>query len=213
MNETAGKAAMFSIGRSKETLRRDFEAVALPHLNQLYRAAFYLTRNEAKAEDLNQDTYLRAYRCFYQFQPGTNCRAWLLTILRSLFLNNYDRKKRHPEVLDWGQIDRTYEIMIDQSNQARAESNSETLLLSQVTVPQVGLALKALPEEYRTAIVLVDVEDLTYEETARIMDCPVGTVRSRVSRGRRLLQVALREYAVERGLIKDSTQKVTSEKD
>jgi RNA polymerase sigma-70 factor (ECF subfamily) len=204
MNRTDTKisrAAVF-FAREKESFRQEFEEAALPHLNHIYRAAYYLTRNEAEADDLVQDTYLKAYRCFYQFQPGTNCRAWLLTILRSLFLNQYDRKKRQPEMVDWDQIDRTYEAMVRQNEQADAADNPETLLLSRVTDTQVTLALKRLPEEYRAAIVLVDVEDLTYDEAAQVMQCPVGTVRSRISRGRRMLQVALKDYASERGFTK-----------
>jgi RNA polymerase sigma-70 factor, ECF subfamily len=180
-------------GQGTRALRQQFETAGLPHLNHLYRAAYYLTRNDAEAEDLVQDTFLKAYRSFHQFQPGTNCRAWLLTILRRLFLNGYDRKKRQPEMVDWDQCDRSYETLIVQGEQTGAASNPETLLLSQVTDAQITVALKALPEEYRSAIVLVDVEELTYDEAAKVMQCPVGTVRSRVSRGRRLLQLALKD--------------------
>ena len=204
MNRIKGNyyRAAFHLAHGQEELRGQFEQSALPHLNQLYRAAYYLTKNEADADDLVQGTFLKAYRCFHQYESGTNCRAWLLTILRSLFLNDYARKKRQPEMVDWDQIDRAYETMISQRNEASAGSNPETLLLAQVTDTQVTLALKALPEEYRTAIVLVDVEDLTYDEVVKVMHCPVGTVRSRVSRGRRMLQVALKDYATQYGLSK-----------
>jgi len=189
----------------KEELKAEFERVALPQLSQIYTSAFYLTRDKTEAEDLVQETYLRAFRFFSKFQPGTNCRAWLLSILRNLFINRYQQKKRKPESVDWEKIDQVYESIVGQGEKVeRAErDNPETLLISQLMDEEVEETLKKLPEEYRTAIVLVDIEELSYEEAAKVMDCAIGTVRSRVSRGRRLLQVALRGYALERGLIKE----------
>ncbi len=194
----------FSQERKKE-LRAEFEQVALPQLSHLYTSAFYLTKDRAEAEDLVQETYLRAFRFFSKFQPGTNCRAWLLSILRNLFINRYQQKKKEAERVDWEKIDQVYESMIEQGEKAeRAErDNPETLLISQLMDEEVEEALKKLPEEYRTAIVLVDIEELSYEEAAKVMDCAIGTIRSRVSRGRRMLQVALRDYALKRGLIKE----------
>ncbi len=196
-----GRLLFFSQERKKK-LRAEFERVAIHQLSHHYTSAFYLTKDRAEAEDLVQETYLRAFRFFSKFQPGTNCRAWLLSILRNLFINRYQQKKREAERVDWEKIDQVYESMIEQGEKAeRAErDNPETLLVSQLMDEEVEEALKKLPEEYRTAIVLVDIEEL-YEEAAKVMDCAIGTVRSRVSRGRRLLQVALRGYALERGLI------------
>ncbi len=189
-------------------MKAEFERAALPQLSQLshlYTSAFYLTKDKAEAEDLVQETYLRAFRFFDKFQPGTNCRAWLLSILRNLFINRYQQKKREAERVDWEKIDQVYESIVGQGEKAeRAErDNPETLLISQLMDEEVEEALKKLPEEYRTAIVLVDIEELSYEEAAKVMECATGTVRSRVSRGRRMLQVALRGYALERGLIKE----------
>ncbi len=199
-----GWLLFFSQERKKE-LRAEFGRVALPQLSHLYTSAFYLTKDRAEAEDLVQETYLRAFRFFSKFQPGTNCRAWLLSILRNLFINRYQQKKREVERVDWEKIDQVYESIVEQGEKAeRAErDNPETLLISQLMDEEVEEALKKLPEEYRTAIVLVDIEELSYEEAAKVMDCAIGTVRSRVSRGRRMLQVALRGYALERGLIKE----------
>ena len=196
---------LFFSQERKEELREEFERVALPQLSHLYTSAFYLTKDRAEAEDLVQETYLRAFRFFDKFQPGTNCRAWLLSILRNLFINRYQQKKREAEKVDWEKIDQVYESIVEQGEKAvRAErDNPETLLISQLMDEEVEEALKKLPEEYRTAIVLVDIEELSYEEAAKVMDCAIGTVRSRVSRGRRMLQVALRGYALERGLIKE----------
>ena len=177
-----------------------FEQAALPEISHLYTSAFYLTKDKAEAEDLVQETYLRAFRFFNRFQPGTNSRAWLLSILRNLFINRYRQKKREPQTVDWEKIDKVYESMVEQGEKAEM-GNPEGLLISQLMDEEVEKALRELPEEFRTAIVLVDIEDVSYEDAAKIMECPMGTVRSRVSRGRRMLQVALRDYALERGLI------------
>jgi len=196
---------LFFSQERKKKLRAEFERVAIPQLSHLYTSAFYLTKDKAGAEDLVQETYLRAFRFFIKFQPGTNCRAWLLSILRNLFINRYQQKKREAERVDWEKIDQVYESIVEQGEKAeRAErDNPETLLISQLMDEEVEEALKKLPEEYRTAIVLVDIEELSYEEAAKVMECAIGTIRSRVSRGRRMLQVALRDYALERGLIKE----------
>ncbi len=189
-----------SLERKKE-LRAEFERVALPQLSHLYTSAFYLTKDKTEAEDLVQETYLRAFRFFHKFQPGTNCRAWLLSILRNLFINRYQQKKREAETVDWEKIDQGYDSMVEQGEKAERD-NPEGLLSSQLMDEEVERALRELPEEYRTAIVIVDIEELSYEEAAKVMECAIGTIRSRISRGRRMLQVALRDYALERGLIK-----------
>ena len=196
-----GRQLLFSLDRKKE-LKVEFERVALPQLSHLYTSAFYLTKDKAEAEDLVQETYIRALRFFDKFKPGTNCRAWLLTILRNLFINRYRQKRQEPEKVDWERIEQVYESMVEQGEKAERD-NPENHLISQLMDEEVERALRELPEEYRMAIVLVDIEELSYEETAKVMECAIGTVRSRISRGRRILQVALRNYALERGLIKE----------
>ncbi len=186
----------------KEELKAEFERVALPQLSHLYTSAFYLTKDRAEGEDLVQETYLRAFRFFSKFQPGTNCRAWLLSILRNLFINRYQQKKREAETVDWEKIDQVYDSMVGQGEKTERD-NPEVLMTSQLMDDEVEKAMRELPEEYRTAIVLVDIEELSYEEAAKVMECAIGTIRSRVSRGRRMLQVALRDYALERDLIKE----------
>lgn len=183
-------------GHKAKALLSDFEKTALPHFSDLYTAAYYLTKNNTEAEDLVQDTYLRAFRFFENFQPGTNCRAWLLSILRRLFINLYNRTKREPETVDWDKVEAVYESTMEHGKKA----GPNTLLLSELVGSDIDIknALNELPEEHRRAIILVDVEELTYEEAAQVMGCPVGTIRSRVCRGRRMLQVQLRDYAVER---------------
>ena len=185
--------------KGKPTVNEDFERAAIPHLSHIYSAALYLTNDEQEAQDLVQETYLRAYRFFQKFDPETNCRAWLLSIQRHLFINRYKRKKREPELIDWQKIDEDYESMVLQ--EGRDERwNPETLFCSKAMGAEVENALKTLPDELRTAFILLDIEELSYEEAGKVMNCPVGTVRSRLSRARRLLQLALRDYALEIGL-------------
>jgi len=188
---TEKRAEVLSIFlNKKKTLREEFRRVALPELSHLYTAAFYLTKNDTEAKDLVQETYLHASRFFDKFQPGTNCRAWLLSILRNLFINRYRQRRQEPEIKDWEEINRLYESLVKQGERVEIGDKVEE-------------ALRGLPEEYRTAIVLVDIEELSYEEAAKVMECDIRTIRSRVSRGRRMLQVALSEYALEMGLIKE----------
>lgn len=197
-----GSSTAGSLWDRKRDLKAEFERVALPHLSDLYKAAFYFAKNEAEAEDLVQETYLRAFRFFDKFEAGTNCKAWLLTILRNLFFNRYRQKRQEPETVDWEKIDQAYELMVEQGQKAE-KNNPESLFFSRLTSDKINEAIKGLPEEFRTAIMLVDIEELSYEEAAKVMDCPIGTVRSRISRGRRILQVALRDYAVQSGLLRD----------
>ncbi len=188
-----------SVDRERES-KGEFEKVAVPHLSHLYTSALYLTKNEAEAEDLVQETYLRAFRFFEKFEQGTNIKAWLLSVQNNLFINRYRQKKRQPETVEWEKINEAYESMVQSDEGEKA--NPESILGSQRMDDEIEKALRELPEEFRSAIVLVDIEELTYEEAAKVMECPVGTVRSRVSRGRRMLQVALRDYAQQRGLIR-----------
>jgi RNA polymerase sigma-70 factor (ECF subfamily) len=195
-----GRLLSFSLNRKKSS-KAEFERVALPHVSHLYTAAFYLTKDKAEAEDLVQETCLRAFRFFDKFELGTNCKSWLLSILRNLFINRYRRQKREPEMVDWEKVNQAYGSMVEHGQKVDKD-DPQKLFFSQVMDEEVEDALKELPEEFRTAILLVDIEELTYEEAAEVTECPVGTIRSRVSRGRRLLQVALREYALKRGIIK-----------
>ncbi len=197
---SATRQSFFSQHKEK-TLKGEFEQVALPHISHLYIAAFYLTKHEAEAEDLVQETYLRGFRFFHKFESGTNCKAWLLTILRNLFINRCRQKTREPEMVDWEKVDRSYE-----SVERGAESygaNPESVVFSKVMTHRIETALRKLPEEFRTSIILVDIDELTYEEAGKVMGCPVGTVRSRISRGRRILQIALQGCAVQSEVLKE----------
>ena len=182
--------------KGKKGSQDDFQRVAMPHLSYVYTAAYYLTKNQQDAEDLTQDTFIRAFRFFKRFEPGTNCRAWLLAIQRHLFINRYRQKKKQPDYIDWDRVDHEYDSLV-LSEEHIDKFNPERILCWQAMAPEIEHALRSLPEEFRQVVILVDINELTYDEAAAILDCPLGTVRSRLSRGRRLLQVALSGYVRE----------------
>lgn len=181
-----------------EARREIFVRDALPFLDQLYSAALRYTRNPADAEDLVQETLAKAYAAFHQFRPGTNLRAWLYRILTNSYINAYRREQRRPDEVsadayeDFSLYDR-----IAATNQAPAE----TEVLARLTDDEVRQALADLPEQFRIAVYLADVEGFSYAEIADIMGTPVGTVMSRLHRGRSRLQKALYDFAVRRGLV------------
>ena len=178
-----------------DSRRASFASEALPHLDQIHTAAVYLCGDPDRASDLVQETYLRAFRFFHQFELGTKCRAWLLTILHNTFRNQYRAQRYARSHVD---IDDPA-TALEAAEAAGGDDNPETLVLSEMLDQEIVQALGELPEEFRSAIVLIDLQDLTYEEGARALGCPVGTVRSRLSRGRNLLEQKLATYARERG--------------
>ncbi len=182
--------------------RKDFEATALPHLDALYGTAYRLARNPRDAEDLVQEALLRAYRFWDTFEKDSNCKAWLLRILTNTFINEYQRKRRQREVLDAATAEQTATDGVLVHEGAQAQKSPEGMLLERSVSDDVQRALDALPADFRTAVVLCDVEGLAYKEIAEVMDCPVGTVMSRLFRGRRLLQQSLAQFAVEQGYVK-----------
>ncbi|HEV8716554.1 MAG TPA: sigma-70 family RNA polymerase sigma factor [Candidatus Binatia bacterium] len=175
-----------------------FAQWALPHKEYVYTACLYLTRHKEEAEDLFQDTYLRAFRFFHQFTPGTNCRAWLLTIMHNAFKSRYPQHLRASRTLELDDAAHEYEKKVVAEGEAGRDDPAESLL-SRMVDSEITDALRALPEEYRATLLLVDIEELTYEEAAGVLACPIGTVRSRLSRARRLLRQALAMYARARG--------------
>jgi RNA polymerase sigma-70 factor (ECF subfamily) len=181
-----------------------FEAVALPFMKSLYNTASVWTGRSADAADLVQETYLRAYRTFDSFQKGTNCKAWLFTIMRSIFVNKYRKRQREPEAIPFESFEERFDELLADSPEDR-----HLFLIRDLGLDWKGSqperALEKLPEKFRSAVVLVDVEDLTYEEAARVLGCPMGTLRSRLFRGRKALFVELESYAQEIGYLK--TQK------
>ncbi len=185
----------------KRALKAEFERVALPQRSYLYKVASYLTKKRARAEDLVQETYLRAFRFFDKFEPGSNCKAWLLSILRHLFVNQYRHRKNQPEMVNCKYLDDMFEFTVEQE-ELMERGDPENLLLWNLMHEEVEEALEGLPADYRSAVNLVDIDELSYQEAAEAMKCPIGTLRSRVSRGRRMLETALQDYAQKQGLIR-----------
>ena len=183
-------------------LRERFERDVLPLLPNLYAAALRMTRNPADAEDLVQDTYLRAFRGFSGFQEGTNLKAWLYRILTNSFINTYRKKQRQPQTVE-GPDDLDEWYLFDKLGGRNVELSAETEVLDKIPDEAVKAALESLSENFRLPVLLADVEGFSYKEIAEIMDTPIGTVMSRLHRGRKALQKALWDTAKERGLIDD----------
>ena len=187
---------------TSDDLGERFEREALPLLNGMYAAAYRLTRNAADAEDLIQETFLRAYRGFHQFEPGTNLKAWLYRILTNTYINSYRAKKRRPEESDLEDVEDLYLYRrLGAEATAPAGRSAEDQVLEHFTESEIKEALESLPEQFRIAVLLGDVEGFSYKEIAEILDIPIGTVMSRLHRGRRALQKRLYEFGRQRGLI------------
>ncbi len=172
--------------------------MALVHLDSLYHVALRLTRNRAEAEDVAQEAFLRAFRSFHRFNPGTNCRAWLFTILRNVFLNRVRTQGREVLETEMGGLDQA-----ETTTEVHADKNPEEHFLQTMLHGDVDRALTTLPLAFREAVMLVDIEGLTYREVAEVLGCPIGTVMSRLSRGRALLRRALGRFAREHGYVKE----------
>jgi len=181
---------------------REFEEVALVHLDALYRSALRLTHNRSEAEDLVQQTCLRAFRGFHRFNPGTNCRAWLFTILRNAFLNRIRQAGR--DVLAGESVDLESTTFPGVAETLPARGHPDEEFFQTVLHGDVDRALKALPLPFREVVILADLEGLAYKEIAQVVGCPIGTVMSRLSRGRGLLRQALGRFAQEHGYVKES---------
>jgi len=175
---------------------------AMQYAPQLYSAAMRMTRNPADAEDLMQDVYLRAYRGYAGFEEGTNLRAWLFRILTNTFINSYRAKQRRPQESDLGDVEDLY--LYRRIPQITASRSAEDTLFDLFTDDEVKAALEDLPDTFRLPVLLADVQDFSYKEIAEMLDIPIGTVMSRLHRGRKAMQKALADYAASRGLSPDT---------
>ncbi len=188
--------------------KREFESIFLPLLDNLYNIALRMTRNVRDAEDLVQEAYLKAFRFFHRFERGTNARAWILTILTNTFRTRYRKKKQEPDMVDFQAIENfcladelVKEITASDKSEARG-AEAVTEMLKDYVSDDIINALENVPEQFRLAVLLSDVEGFSYHEIAEILDISVGTVKSRIFRGRKILQKQLWEFARERGILK-----------
>jgi RNA polymerase sigma-70 factor (ECF subfamily) len=178
--------------------QREFEREALPHMDLLYNYALRTTNNAADADDLLQDTYLKAFRFWDKYEKGTNIRAWLFRIMKNSYINRYRKEVKEPGKVDYDEVKDFYNSIRDDSTKANDLQES---VFGNLLDDDVAKAIAELPEDFRTVVILCDIEGLPYEEIAQFVECPLGTVRSRLHRGRKLLRARLMEYARKRGYV------------
>ncbi len=183
--------------------RRSFEREALPHMDSLYRTALRMTKNDGDAEDLVQETMVKAYRFWDKFEQGSNCRAWLFKIMTNIFINDYRSKSRTPQSIDVDDIDDNY--LYSQLVTQSEDDNPERQLFAKIFDEDVRKAIEELPDDFRLVVVLSFLEGFAYQEIAEIADLQLGTVKSRLHRGRKLLQKKLMDYAIKNGYAKEES--------
>ena len=185
-------------------LYEEFEKEAIPHMDALYNFALKMTGDEDDADDLVQETYLKAFRFFDKFEKGTNCKAWLFRIMKNSFINDYRKQVKEPNKVDYEDVQNFYEnIKSDEVESKHYEQDVFSNLLDD----EISKAITELPEDFRTVIILSDIEGFTYDEIADFVDIPVGTVRSRLHRARKMLYSQLYDYAKEKGFINSGNSK------
>lgn len=176
--------------------KADFDSEAMPHMGILHGYAVKITGNQLDADDLVQETFLRAFRFFDKFEKGTNCKAWLFRIMKNLFINKYRKNQKEPGKVDYAEIENFFDTI-------RAErvdsSDLQEKVFSNLLDDDVTRALNSLQDDFKTVVILCDIEGLSYEEIAEFIQCPIGTVRSRLHRGRKMLQQKLYDYAKQKG--------------
>ena len=183
-----------------------FAEAAMPLMDQLYAAARRMTRNAADAEDLVQETYLKAYRGYDRFEEGSNLKAWMYRILTNSYINRYRAKQRRPDESDLADVEDMYLYRRLSGENSEIGASAEDAFLDSVTDDAVKAAIEAIPENFRIAVLLADVEGFAYKEIANILEIPIGTVMSRIHRGRKALEKQLHDYAGERNLLPDDEE-------
>lgn len=205
--DSSSAGELVRVDRDKESAAertKRFERDALQYMNQLYAAAMRYTKNPEDAQDLVQDTYIKAYNSFYQFEPGTNLKAWLYRVLTTTFINTYRKDQRRPQTSDSELED--WQIAEASSHTSDQGKSTEDVVLENLPDSDIKNALAEIPEEFRMAVYLADVEGFSYKEIAEIVGVPAGTVMSRLHRGRKQLREKLTDYARERGYVKGGTK-------
>ncbi len=193
--------------RTEEELKllyADFQREAVPHMNAVFNFALRMTGDEDDANDLVQETYLKAFRFFDKFEKGTNCKAWLFRILKNSYINDYRKAVKEPNKVEYEDVQNFYEnVKSDEIDSKHYEQDAFSNLLDD----EITKVLSALPEDFRTAIILSDIEGFTYEEIADFVDIPVGTVRSRLHRARKMLYAQLYDYSKDKGYVNRKKEK------
>jgi RNA polymerase sigma-70 factor, ECF subfamily len=182
------------------TIYKEFESEAVPHMDILYNYALRMTGNSDDANDLVQETYLKAYRFWDKYEKGTNIRAWLFRIMKNSYINRYRKESKEPDTVDYDDIANFYNTIRDQYTD---QNDLQEKIFGGLLEDDVARTLESLPEDFRTVVILSDIEGLSYEEIAEFVDCPIGTVRSRLHRGRKILQAKLFNYAKKHGYVNE----------
>jgi RNA polymerase sigma-70 factor (ECF subfamily) len=191
---------MAELTKQEVQKQQDFNEEIIPHLDALYNFGLRLTSDPNDAEDLVQDTIVKAYRFFSSYEKGTNAKAWLFRILKNSYINNYRKKSKKPQEVDYDEVATFYETIRAERTET---SDLEDKMFRELIDDDISKALDEIPEDFRTVVLLCDVEDFTYEEIANMLDVPIGTIRSRLHRGRNLLKAQLMDYASKRGYTHD----------
>ncbi len=180
------------------TIYKEFESEAIPHMDILYNYALRMTGNSDDANDLVQETYLKAFRFWDKYEKGTNIRAWLFRIMKNSYINRYRKESKEPETIDYENIANFYNTI---RHQYTDQNDLQEKIFGGLLEDDVARALESLPEDFRTVVILSDIEGLSYEEIAEFVDCPIGTIRSRLHRGRKMLQTKLFNFAKKHGYV------------
>ncbi len=191
---------MASLTKKEKRKQEDFNEEIIPHLDALYNFGLRLTSDPNDAEDLVQDSIVKAYRFFDSYEKGTNAKAWLFRILKNSYINNYRKKSKKPQEVDYDEVASFYESIRAERTET---SDMEDKMFRELIDDDISYALDEIPEDFRTVVLLCDVEDFTYEEIANMLDVPIGTIRSRLHRGRNLLKAQLMDYATKKGYTQD----------